>query len=131
MRILGIDNIVLDVADVGEARRFYGELLGLAEKCYFPEAGVVGYRIGREEPGLVLRQRPGGALTEGRGPRLWLEVVDAEEAAAELTLAGVAIINGPLKIRTGMVVEVADPFGNVIGVVDYSSAPESARSTIS
>lgn len=42
MKILGIDNIVLTADDMNVARTFYGEHLGLVEKYYFPESGVLG-----------------------------------------------------------------------------------------
>lgn len=127
MRILGVDNLVLTVADLDRARAFYGGLLGLDEKYHFPERGVAGYRIGDEEPGLVLRHEPEALPSELRGPRIWLEVPDARLAAEELKRSGVAILGGPRDIRTGVVVELADPFGHVIGLVDYSVAPQLAR----
>jgi hypothetical protein len=46
VNILGIDNIVIDVTDLDQAR-FYGAILGLTEKYAFPDRGVVGYRISR------------------------------------------------------------------------------------
>lgn len=130
MRILGIDNIVLDVVDLNLARTFYGTVLGLVEKYYFPESGVLGYRIGGEETGLVLRRNPDTRPTRHRGPRVWFEVADTNKATEELTLANVEIVSGPTAVRTGTVIEIADPFGNVIGVVDYSAAPDLARDSL-
>src|SRR6266699_7173713 len=53
--VLGIDNVLFDVGDLEAARRFYGELLGLEEKFAFPRVGLVCFRLGDEEPGLLVR----------------------------------------------------------------------------
>jgi hypothetical protein len=41
--------------------------------------------------------------------------------------AGVGLLGEPWELRTGWVVEVADPWGNLIGFTDYLHAPERAR----
>jgi len=125
--VLGVDNVLFEVGDLEGARRFYGELLGLPEKFAFPEAGLVCFRLGDEEPGLLVRA---GTVQPGpprQSPRLWLEVPNARAAAAVLGDAGVALLAEPRELRTGWVVEVADPWGNVIGLTDYSGDPARAR----
>jgi len=124
MDVLGIDNLMITVPDLDAAKEFYGAVLGLPEKFTFP--GIVGFRIGAEEPGLVVRE--GAAEQPSGNPRLWLEVPDARAVAEELAADGVEILAEPLQLRTGWLVEVADPFGNVIGLTDYTAAPERARS---
>jgi len=96
-------------------------------KFDFPDAGVVGFRLGDEEAGLVVRA---GAVPPGpprSSPRLWLEVPDARAAGKALAAAGVALLGEPRELRTGWLVEVADPWGNVVGLTDYLLAPERAR----
>jgi hypothetical protein len=44
-----------------------------------------------------------------------------------LAATGVELLGEPRELRTGWVVEVADPWGNVIGLTDYRLAPERAR----
>jgi predicted enzyme related to lactoylglutathione lyase len=125
--VLGVDNVLVEVGDLERARRFYGELLGLPEKFAFPQIGLVCFRLGDEEPGLLVRA---GTVEPGpprQSPRLWLEVPNARAAAALLGDAGVALLEEPLELRTGWVVEVADPWGNVIGLTDYSGDPARAR----
>jgi hypothetical protein len=39
----------------------------------------------------------------------------------------VALLGEPRELRTGWLVEVADPWGNVVGLTDYLLAPERAR----
>ena len=58
MEILGVDNVMFAVGDALLARRFYTDVLGLTEAFAFPEAGIVGYQLGSEEPGLVIRLDP-------------------------------------------------------------------------
>ena len=123
MDVLGIDNLMITGSDLETARTFYGSVLGLPEKFSFP--GIVGFRIGAEEPGLVVRE--GDAEQPSGNPRLWLEVPDARAVAEELAADGVELLAEPLQLRTGWLVEVSDPFGNVIGLTDYTAAPERAR----
>ena len=76
--VLGLDNVLLDVGDLEVAKGFAGRL-GLGVKFDFPDAGVVGFRLGDEEAGLVVRAGdvPRAAPSS---PRLWLEVPDARAA---------------------------------------------------
>jgi predicted enzyme related to lactoylglutathione lyase len=127
VEVLGIDNVLFEVGDLEGARRFYGELLGLPEKFAFPRIGLVCFQLGAEEPGLLVRA---GAVEPGAprsSPRLWLEVPNARAAAALLGDAGVPLLEEPRELRTGWVVEVADPWGNVVGLTDYLNDPARAR----
>jgi catechol 2,3-dioxygenase-like lactoylglutathione lyase family enzyme len=128
MDILGVDNVLFAVGDVLQARTFYTDILGLPESFAFPEAGIVGYKLGGEEPGLLIRLdpdlEPGPPLTT---PRLWLEVPDAHAAEQTLHARGVDPIGPVRELRTGFVIEIADPWGNVIGLTDYTLAPAMAR----
>ena len=130
MDILGVDNVLFAVGDVLVAQRFYTDVLGLSEAFAFAEAGIVGYQLGTEEPGLVIRLEPG--LEPGpplTTPRLWLEVPDARAAEQILRERGVQPIEAARQLRTGWVVEIADPWGNVVGLTDYTFAPAMARET--
>jgi predicted enzyme related to lactoylglutathione lyase len=125
--VLGIDNVLFDVGDLDGARRFYGELLGLQEKFAFPQVGLVCFRLGDEEPGLLLRASGAEPAPPRPSPRLWLEVPNARAAAAVLGDAGVDLLDEPRELRTGWVVELSDPWGNVIGLTDYLNDPARAR----
>jgi predicted enzyme related to lactoylglutathione lyase len=127
--ILGLDNVLFAVGDLATARAFYEGHLGLKVKFAAPEHGIVGYALGNEEPGLVVRQE---ALSDSRPratPKVWLEVRDARAAAAILASAGVVALANPFEIPTGWTVEIADPWGNVVGLTDYVKAPTMARRT--
>jgi predicted enzyme related to lactoylglutathione lyase len=114
IEVLGVDNVLVAVDDLQRARDHYGGFLGLTPKLESPDAGMILYRLGAEEPGLVV------AREEWAPPRLWLEVPDAREVARQ--------VDAPAReITTGWVVEIKDPWGNVIGFTDYVNMPQLAR----
>ncbi|MET8854768.1 VOC family protein [Streptomyces sp. NPDC004579] len=126
--LLGIDNTLLPVGDLGEAVGFY-ERAGFLSAFRLDEAGIAVLKVGKETPGVLLRldgelsHRPPPWAT----PRLWVEVPDARAAARSLAAAGIAALDEPFSGATGWTVEIADPWGNVIGFTDYSKRPELAR----
>lgn len=125
--VLGVDNAMLSVGNFEKALDFYGSKLGLPLKFQMPSMGLAGFRLGQEEPGLFVKA---GAVPEQEpreSPRLWLEVADARLAADELRARGLAPLADPFEVATGWTVEFADPWGNVIGLTDYTGAPERAR----
>ncbi len=120
LEILGVDNALFGVGDFEAGRRFYAETLGLPVKFEVAQLGLAGFRLGPEEPGLIIRAQPAPQ-------RLWLEVRDARAAAAALEGRGVILRNPPFEVATGWTVEFADPWGNVIGLTDYSKDPARGR----
>ncbi len=114
IEVLGIDNVLHAVGDLEEAKRFYGGGLGLTLKFEVAPAGMALYRLGEEEPGLLLRKQ------DPAPPRVWLEVPDARTAAGALGQCA-------REVQTGWVVEVTDPWGNVIGLTDYKKQPGLGR----
>jgi hypothetical protein len=121
--VWGIDNALLDIGDLAAARTHYAAL-GLLERFVLPEAGIVIYMVGDERPGLMLRARQDIAEKPAAGARIWLEVADARASAAEIPLAP---LGEPFQVRTGWAVEYADPWGNVVGLTDYTREPTLAR----
>jgi predicted enzyme related to lactoylglutathione lyase len=126
--VRGIDNVLFPVGDLDEAVAFYAGRLGLPVRFRLDQAGVALFGLGAEPPGLLVRQSP---AADGRAaepaPRLWLEVLDARATAAALAQAGVAALAPPFAVATGWTVEVADPWGNVVGFTDYTTMPERGR----
>ncbi|WP_328671043.1 VOC family protein [Streptomyces sp. NBC_00328] len=126
--LLGLDNVLLPVGDLGEAVGFY-ERAGFPPAFRLDEAGIAVLKAGKETPGVLLRldeelsHRP----PPWASPRLWLEVPDARAAARSLAATGIATLDGPFSGATGWTVEFADPWGNVIGLTDYTKRPELAR----
>ena len=127
LEVLGVDNVMLAVGDLEQARAFYETTLGLPVKFAVPQAGVVGYRLGPEEPGLMIRVQALVPAPPRETPRIWLEVKDARAAAAALRQRGARILGEPMEILTGWAVELADPWGNVLGLTDYTKDPARGR----
>ncbi|MEX3103620.1 VOC family protein [Streptomyces sp. ST1015] len=126
--LLGFDNVLLPVGNLAEAVGFY-ERAGFAVGFRFDEGGLASLKVGRETPGILLREEE--ALGHRPPPwgcaRVWMEVPDARAAARRLAAAGVAAIDEPASVATGWTVEIADPWGNVVGFTDYTKRPELAR----
>jgi predicted enzyme related to lactoylglutathione lyase len=126
--LLGFDNVLLPVGDLGEAVGFY-EHAGFAVGFRLDEAGIALLKVGGETPGILLR------VEEGLGyrpppwpsPRVWLEVPDARAAGRAMRGAGIELLDEPFSVTTGWTAEIADPWGNVIGFTDYSKRPELGR----
>jgi len=114
IEILGVDNVLHAVGDLDEAKEFYGGTLGLILKFEVPQAQIALYRLGDSEPGLLLRGQ------QAAPPRVWLEVPDARAAAKELG-------TDAREISSGWLVELEDPWGNVIGLTDYAKRPDLGR----
>jgi catechol 2,3-dioxygenase-like lactoylglutathione lyase family enzyme len=122
--VLGIDNVLFTVGDLDAAVDFYAGRLGLPLVFRLDQPGIALFGLGGETPGLLVRR---GAPDAGPGaPRLWLEVRDARATALAIANSGVAT-GEPFPVATGWTVEVADPWGNVLGFTDYTTMPERGR----
>uniref|UniRef100_UPI00076591F2 VOC family protein n=1 Tax=Streptomyces europaeiscabiei TaxID=146819 RepID=UPI00076591F2 len=94
--LLGFDNLLLPVGDLGEAVSFY-ERVGFAVTFRLDEAGIAGLKVGKETPGLLLRvedELPHRPPLWGAA-RTWLEVRDARATARALAAAGGAPLDAP------------------------------------
>lgn len=127
MEIVGLDSILLAVGDLEEARRFYGDRLSLPVRFELPDLEVAAFGLGQGRPALVVKRRELAEHPPRETPRVWLEVPDARAAASELRAGGVRSVGDPFEVQTGWTVEVADPWGNVIGLTDYAKRPELGR----
>ncbi|MFH0174491.1 VOC family protein [Streptomyces cacaoi] len=126
--LLGFDNLLLPVGDLDEAVDFY-ERAGFTVGLRFDEAGIALLKVGVETPGVLLRHEEalGHRPPPWPSPRVWLEVPDARAAARRLAEAGITPLDRPFSTSTGWTVEIADPWGNVLGFTDYLKRPELAR----
>jgi predicted enzyme related to lactoylglutathione lyase len=128
--LLGFDNVLLPVGDLGEAVGFY-ERAGFGVEFRFDEGGIALLKVGKETPGILLRTEEtlGHRSPPWPSPRIWLEVPDARAAARALAAAGITPLDEVLPVATGWTVEIADPWGNVLGFTDYTKRPELGRGT--
>ncbi|MHC3468235.1 VOC family protein [Streptomyces sp. 7R007] len=126
--LLGFDNVLLPVGDLAEAVGFY-ERAGFAVAFRLDEARIALLKVGGETPGMLLRQEDEFGHRPPLWPsaRVWLEVPDARVAARELRRAGIGLLDEPFAVATGWTVEIADPWGNVLGFTDYTKRPELGR----
>ncbi|TWV29430.1 VOC family protein [Streptomyces misionensis] len=126
--LLGFDNVLLPVGDLAEAVGFY-ERAGFGVGFRFDEAGIALLTAGAETPGVLLRveEALGHRSPPWPSPRLWLEVPDARVAARRLSEAGIRPLDEVFQTATGWTVEIADPWGNVLGLTDYTRRPELGR----
>ncbi|HZR41843.1 MAG TPA: VOC family protein [Ktedonobacteraceae bacterium] len=115
------DNFFLPAADLEKGREFYQKTLGLAVKFDFSAYGLLAFNVGDEEPAIILRSHPGVK------PSILFEVDDVRATYAELKAKGVVFLADPYEINTGLAAEFEDPFGNRLGITDYSKRPDLAR----
>ncbi|GGX99172.1 VOC family protein [Massilia dura] len=109
--INGLRTAIYPVRDLSAAKAWYTEVFCTAP--YFDEPFYVGYAIGGFELGLTPKDEPGKA-----GSKVYWGVDDIEAEAARIVGLG-ASTHWPLQdVGDGIkVVELADPFGNVLGLI--------------
>lgn len=108
------DNFFLPADDLAKGRVFYEQILGLTVKFDFSAQGLLAFKVGDAEPAIILRSQP---VTK---PTIWFEVNDVYTQYEQLKQQGVHFFSEPFDIRTGLAVEFEDPFGNRLGMTDYS-----------
>lgn len=112
------DNFFLPADNYKESVQFYSEVLGLEKKFEFSEQGMVAFKVGNEEPAIILKDKTKMPNTI---PTIWIEVKDAKAVYEKMKANGVVFLSEPFRIRTGWVVEFNDPSGNRLGFTDYKS----------
>ncbi|CDG81064.1 VOC family protein [Janthinobacterium agaricidamnosum] len=110
--IKGLRTVTYPVADLAQAKAWYADVFGCAP--YFDQPFYVGFAIGGFELGLL----PGGEPGTQGSIAYW--GVDGIEQEVVRILALGATLHHPLTdvgdgIRT---VELLDPFGNQLGLID-------------
>ena len=111
------DNFFLPSDDLETAKDFYKNKLGFDIKFDFSEKGMVAFKVGDNEPAIILRNEVSAK------PAIWFTVDNVRQAYEELKIKGVQFLNEPFEIMTGLSVEFIDPFGNKLGLTDYSKMP--------
>ncbi|OIJ64218.1 VOC family protein [Streptomyces mangrovisoli] len=126
--LLGFDHVLLPVGDLDEAVDFYRRA-GFAVGFRFDAGGIASLKVGGETPGILLRAEEAVGHRPPPWPsgRVWVEVADARLAAKVLTNRGIRLLDEPFAVATGWTVEIADPWGNVVGFTDYGKRPELGR----
>lgn len=110
------DNFFLGVNNLSEAKEYYQTVLGLQLKFDFSTKGMVAFKVGDEEPAIILKDKN---IFPSVKPTIWFEVENVEMEYKRLSENGVVFLSEPFQINTGMAVEFEDPFGNTLGITDY------------
>ena len=118
----GLTSLQLFVDDVGEAERWYTEVLGTEPYFRSEDAGLppghVGFRAGESELGVTDRKlAPDGMGTGPGGAVTFWQVDDVAAAFDRLLSLGAKPLQRPTELSRGFVIaSVMDPFGNVLGL---------------
>jgi predicted enzyme related to lactoylglutathione lyase len=107
-----IDAVTVPVPDLDAGLRFYAQGLGHPLRWRNDGIGQAGLGLPESDAEIVL-------TTDRRHEPNWL--VDSADAAAErVRAAGGRVLTEPFDIPVGRVAVVADPFGNVLVLLDLS-----------
>lgn len=113
--VLGLRTVVYHVPTLERAKSWYADAFGVAP--YFDEPFYVGFNIGGYELGLdpdTSRVGPG----VGGAVAYW-GVEDADEALKHFLDIGATLRSEVREVGEGIrVATVADPFGNLIGLIE-------------
>jgi len=111
------DNFFLPSSDLKKGKKFYQDLLELPIKFDFSDMGMVAFKVGDSEPAIILKDT---AKFPDQKPTIWFVVDDVQKEYDRLSAKGLKFISTPFEIHTGWAVEFEDPFGNRLGLTDYS-----------
>jgi len=114
--IKAFDNLFLPAVSLEESKKFYTETLGLLVKFDFSERGLLAFKVGEEEPAIILKDQ---SKFPDAKPSILFTVENVEETARQLENKGVKLTKKPYKIMTGWAAEFTDPTGNLLGITDY------------
>lgn len=118
MEIKNYDNLFLPAKDMEKSKEFYTQILGLKMKFEFEDKGMVAYKVGDEEPAIILKDI---SMYPDAQATIWLEVENVKAIYEQLRQQGILFLSEPFKIQTGWAVEFTDPSGNRLGFTDYDS----------
>ena len=115
--MVGYDNFFLGADSLSEAKDYYQKVLGLRIKFDFSAKGMVAFGVGDEEPAIIVKDKN---VFPDVKPTIWFVVDDVRAEYEKLRGNGVAFLSEPFEIGTGWAAEFEDPFGNRLGITDYS-----------
>jgi predicted enzyme related to lactoylglutathione lyase len=111
------DNFFLPANDLKKAKEFYQGILGLPTKFDFSDKGFLAFAIGEQEPAIILKDTNKFPNTK---PAIWFVVDSVKDEFEKLKEKGIKFLSEPYQIKTGLAVEFDDPFGNRLGITDYT-----------
>jgi predicted enzyme related to lactoylglutathione lyase len=84
--------------------------------------GMIAFKVGNNEPAIILKDTRKFPQAK---PTIWFVVDNVQEEYKRLKAKGLSFLSEPFPIQTGMAVEFEDPFGNRLGLTDYSQTKRS------
>ena len=112
---LGLRTNIFHVPDLARAKDFYSKAFGT--EPYFVEPFYVGFNIGGYELGLD--PDPGSGSAGAGGSVTYWGVESLDDEVARFEGAGARVVSPARDVGEGIkVASVADPFGNVIGLIE-------------
>jgi predicted enzyme related to lactoylglutathione lyase len=110
---LGLRTVIYSAPDLPRAKEWYSKILGI--EPYFDQPYYVGFNVGGYELGLD----PNAKHTGAGGSVAWWGVANIDEAMAHLKSSGAEVVEAPHDVGEGIKVgTVADPFGNIFGIIE-------------
>jgi predicted enzyme related to lactoylglutathione lyase len=110
------DNFFLPVNSLEKAKEYY-QKLGFSIKFDFSDNGMVAFKVGSQEPAIILKDTK--KFPDAK-PTIWFVVDDVKLEYKNLKKKSISFLTEPFEIHTGLAVEFEDPFGNRLGITDYS-----------
>ena len=111
------DNFFLPSQNLQKSKFFYQEILGLQVKFDFSQMGMIAFKVGNNEPAIILKDTNKFPAVK---PTIWFEVENVKDEYERLKTKGLSFLSEPFQIQTGMAVEFEDPSGNRLGLTDYT-----------
>jgi predicted enzyme related to lactoylglutathione lyase len=112
---IGLRTVIYRVRDIEKAKSWYTAAFGIAP--YFDMPFYVGFNIGGFELGLDPDISEGGP--GGGGSVAYWGVANLDSAVAHFSAQGAAVQSVARDVGEGIrVASVADPFGNLIGLIE-------------
>ena len=113
--LLGLRTAIYRTPDLAQGKLWYTKVLGFAP--YFDQPFYVGFNIGGYELGLDPNFTVGKA--GAGGTVAYWRVAEIEPAVQQFVAAGASVVVAPHDVGDGIKVgTVADPFGNLIGLIE-------------
>jgi len=113
------DNFFLPSNNLKKGKEFYQDILGLPVKFDFLDMGMIAFKVGDNEPAIILKDT--SKFPEAK-PTIWFKVDSVQEEYKRLNGKGLKFLSEPFEIHTGMAVEFEDPSGNRLGLTDYAKS---------
>ena len=117
---LGLRTVVYPVTDLSRAKQWYGEVLGI--EPYFDQPFYVGFNVGGFELGL--HPQEASAITGPGGATAYWGVESIAKEWDRLIRLGARSVSPVMDVGDGIKVgTLADPFGNLVGIIENPHFP--------